>query len=155
MIPQIGQHVKCIFRNGTIVEGIVENWAILSHETTKLRSLTDQSLMIICHPKDDIMMIKIMPDTEEETETLKEEFENPQPIKEQIRAKLQKIEKSTENEELQDKTVGELKKLVIDQEKQILVDKIKEHFPGGNVKKSNYTAQTSMIAGQRKTDGKS
>lgn len=147
MIPQPEQHIKCIFKNGTIVEGIVKEWGINS--SVILQSLTDQSLMIILHPKDDIMMIKIM--AEQPEENLSEEIPDPpdtepEIIQQQIRAKLKELERPMESLELQNKTIADLKKLAIEQDKQIMINKIKEHFPNSpHPQKSNYTAQSNVV----------
>jgi hypothetical protein len=153
MILQFGQHVKCIFRNGTIVEGIVEEWTTNS---VHLRSLSDQSLLIILHPDEDIMLIKVMPEALVEEESMAEVPAVTHPIREKIRAKLKEVEQPMDDAELQNKTVAELRLLAIEQEKQILVNKIKEHFPGGSAgsKKSNYVSQAAIVL-DRKPYGKS
>ena len=145
------QHIKCIFRNGTIIEGIVEEWGPTRYH---LRSLSDQSLMIIMRPEDDILLIKVMPDPEEEIveELPKKTSTPPAPIQEQIRTKLKEVEGPAEDLNLQEKTVEELRKLAIEQERQILVEKMKEHFPSGS-KRSNYSSQAYVL--DRKSHGKS
>jgi hypothetical protein len=143
MISLINQHIKCIFRNGTVVEGMVEEWVPGAHY---LRSLLDQSLMIILRPEDDIMMIKIMPDPSEEiVEDKLKNNSSPDQIQEQIRAKLKTVEDPNVDPELQALSITELRNLAIKQERQILVNKVREHFPSGSVKKSNYIPQTNII----------
>ena len=145
MIPQLGQHIKCIFKNGTIVEGIVEEWLATS---VILKSLSDQSLMIILHPNDDIMMIKILVnEPEENSENIPDPPDTePEFIQQQIRAKLKELEKPTENLELQNKNITELKQLAKEQDKQIMINKIKEHFPSHlRPSKSNYAAQSNVV----------
>ena len=150
MILLTNQHVKCIFRNGTIVEGIVEEWV---PGTTHLRSLSDQSLMIIMHPDEDIMMIKVIPEPEEEIVKEEKSKENNSPSTlDQIRAKLKEVEE-IEDPELQKLSVAELKHLAMEQERKIIVDKIKEHFPGGTSRKSNYASQANVVL-DRKPYGK-
>ena len=56
MNPDTGSHVKLILKNNTVVEGIVEEWFA---NYVKLKSLDGQSVMIIPHPNEDIMLIKI------------------------------------------------------------------------------------------------
>jgi Fe-S cluster assembly ATPase SufC len=135
----------------------VEEWGPTNYH---LRSLSDQSLMIIMHPEDDILLIKVMSDPEEITaEDIVEKYSkkeikgisSPGLIQEQIRAKLQEVAEPLE-EDLQEKTVEDLRKLAIEQERQILVNKVREHFPGGS-KRSNYVAQSLVL--ERKTNGKS
>jgi hypothetical protein len=151
MISLTNQHVKCIFRNGTIVEGIVEEWV---PGAAHLRSLSDQSLMIIMHPDEDIMMIKVIPEPEEEIiEEEKSKEDNSPPTQDRIRTILKEVENQDGEPELQKLSVVELKRLVAKQEKKIIVDKIKEHFPGGTSRKSNYVNQANILSG--KINGKS
>ena len=56
MIPQIGQHVKCVLRTGAMAEGIVKFW----ENTVQLQSLDGESILIIPHPADDIILIKVL-----------------------------------------------------------------------------------------------
>lgn len=155
MIPQPEQRVKCIFRNGTIVEGIVEEWGQEVH----LVSLTDNSLMIICHPDEDIMMIKIMADEAEEIIEDKDNSENNStPIQDQIRTKIKEVIVPQEDPELQRLSITDLKRLADEQERQIIAKKIKQHFPSAYAPhKPNYGSQLdlSIDRHQRKTNGKS
>ena len=155
MIPQPEQRVKCIFRNGTIVEGIVEEWGQEVH----LVSLTDNSLMIICHPDEDIMMIKIMADEAEEIIEDKDNSENNStPIQDQIRTKIKEVIIPQEDPELQKLSITDLKRLADEQERQIIAKKIKKHFPSTYTPhKPNYGSQLDLSIGrnQRKTNGKS
>jgi hypothetical protein len=147
MISLTNQHVKCIFRNGTIVEGMVEEWV---PGTVHLRSLSDQSLMIILHPDEDIMMIKVIPDPEEEIvvqDNAEDEIKSNSSlgqVQEQIRSKLKEVE-DNKDPELEKLSVAELKRLAAEQEKKIIVDKIKEHFPGGTSRKANYASQLDFL----------
>lgn len=125
------QHIKCIFRNGTIIEGIVQSH---SKEELTLLSLHDDSLMVILHPNDDIMLIKIMPNKPAPKET---------PIQENISNKLKEVQ-AIEDPNLQNKTIAELKELADKQEKQIIANKIREHFPKG-VSRSNYGSQSAIL----------
>jgi hypothetical protein len=141
MKPQPGQHVKCIFKNGTIVEGIVEEWDIEVH----LLSLTDKSLMIICHPSEDLMMIKIMPDLAEDIVEGPAQEKVEIPIQDQIRTKIREVIVPNENSELQKSSIAELKRLAVEQEKQIIAKKIKEHYPSAYVPhKPNYGSQMDL-----------
>src|SRR5260370_35287871 len=126
MIAQIGQHIKCIFRNGTIVEGIVKECL---PNSVQLQSLSDQSLLIILHPEEDIMMIKIVVSEAPAEEVYSEKEPAVEvPIQEKIRAKLKEVEKPIENPELQAKTISELRQLPPGQDKQIITSKISKHY---------------------------
>ena len=118
---------------------------------------------------DDLMMIKIMPDPSEDIESPTSKDREKQieevvekirkeklltlPFKDQIRSKLQEIVVASPDQELQDVAISELRDLAREQDRQILVDKIKEHFPGG-VGKSNYAAQANVVL-DRKPYGQS
>lgn len=142
MIPQVGQHIKCIFRNGTIIEGLVENWGPVA----QLRSLSDQSLMIICHPAEDIMMIKIVPEPLEEQ--VKECLATP--MREEIVEKLEEIRAETDTD-LQSKSIVELRNLVGKQEREIISKKIKENFPSAySPHKPSYGSQMDLLPRGRK-----
>lgn len=138
MIPEVGQHVKCIMRTSLILEGIVEEW---SEAQVVLRSFEDQSLMIIHHPIEDIMLTKVMPaePTVESPEIAEEEPEEKSvEIREQIKKKLQEL---PDDPELQNKSIQELRQMVIEQERQIIAQKRKEHFgSAGSAKMTQYSS---------------
>jgi hypothetical protein len=138
MIPQIGQHIKCFFRNGAVIEGIVESWDI----TATLRSFNDQSLLIIPHPKEDIMLIKILP----LKEIVKTADIEPLPVEgpQVIKNKLQEVREIIEPE-LKNKSIKELQRLIIDQEKKIVEKKIKQHYSGSSGSKTNYSSQIDFL----------
>lgn len=144
MIIDTGKHIKCVFKNGTIIEGIVKEWTT---GQVHLQSLNDESTMIILHPEDDIMLIKVLADKSEEST----EEKGAPPLKEEIVAKLEEI-RSEEDVDLQTKSIAELKQLVKTQEKQIITNKIKEHFPSAYVaSKPNYSSQIdSLPRGKRR-----
>src|SRR5271155_6213067 len=110
MIPQPDQHVKCIFQNSTIIEGIVQSWA---KDRAVLLSLSDDSLMVIWHPEEDSMLVKIMPPKNEK------ETAPAAPPREAIIAKLEEAKK-TDDPELQEKSLQDLRGMVVDQEKKII-----------------------------------
>jgi hypothetical protein len=140
MIVDAGKHVKCVFKNGTVIEGIVIDWLV---GQVQLQSLNDESIMIITHPEEDIMLIKILADKPSE------KIESSA-LQEEIKEKLEEAH-SQEDSELQDKTITELKQLVRSQEKQIIANKIKEHFPSAYVPhKPNYGFQIDLLPRSRK-----
>lgn len=132
MIPQMGQQVKCIFRNGVISEGIVESWQT---HNVQLRSLDGKSILIITNPAEDIMLIKIV-------------LENPSNL-EELPDISQAIDQTLENVPSQptiainpydadyNKSLAELRKERAEVERRIITEKLKEHRPsigGGKVK---------------------
>ncbi len=148
MTPHAGQHVKCILRNGAIAEGIVEEWFA---NVVQLRSLHDDSILIITHPTEDIMLIKIMPeqalDEVEEvsptpipweheekanygTKELRQEFRErlygPQDLDEQFKAAAE----ATDPHDIDSvKSLAELRIELNKQERRIIAEKLKEHRP--------------------------
>jgi hypothetical protein len=139
MIIDIGKHIRCVFKNGTVIEGIVKEWVIGS---VQLQSLNDESIMIILHPEEDIMLIKVLADEPEEPA---EEEKDAPPLKEEIVAKLEEI-RTEEDTDLQGKSIAELKQLVKAQERQIIANKIKEHYPSAHAPhKPNYGSQVEFL----------
>ena len=122
MIPQIGQHVKCILRAGVVAEGIVEEWGT----TAQLRSLDGENILIITHPTDDIVLIKI---------TVKSPIKNK--ISSNLENEFKEIHDQPSNNDLRLKQMVELKALLLEQEKKIITDKLKDHSIG-EVKKAKY-----------------
>ena len=121
----IGRYVKLFLRNGMALEGIVEE---STSAQVVLRSINDQSLMIIHRPNEDIMLTKVMPDLPP-VEIQEEVGPAPEPSEMQVKIK-NKLQETLqiENPELQNMSIEELRQLVAEQEKQIIAQKKKEHF---------------------------
>jgi len=113
MIPQKGQHVQCLLRVGGMVEGIVEIW---SDDKTVLRSLDNKSLMIISKTADDIVLVKVM----------LPERELPE-IRSAIQEKLKEVQHPTGEPEIDATNLKQLRRMVVEQDRKIIADKIKEH----------------------------
>lgn len=133
----VGRHVKLFLRTGMVLEGIVEESI---GAQVVLRSLSDQSLMIIHRPSDDIMLTKVMPEEPPlEFQEIPEEIE-PTEIQAQIKTKLVEVMRPTADPELQNMSITELRQLVLEQEKQIITQKRKEHFgSAGAAKMTQYS----------------
>jgi len=120
MIPQKLQHVKCILKNSTLVEGIVEKW---SESEVILKSLDGENILIIHGGITDISLTKII---------LASEDKKIQNVNNLVSSKLKEvIDVPSEESELKDKTVKELIELKTEQEKKIILDKAKEHTVNG------------------------
>lgn len=141
----VGQHVKCFLRSGMVLEGIVEE----SGAQVVLRSLVDQSLMIIHRPSEDIMLTKVLQDPElqeisEDTSNdpaLVVTISNNEPIQERVKKKLHEVLQPIDDTELQKKSLQELRLLVIERERQIITGKKKEHFgSAGSAKMTRYSS---------------
>jgi hypothetical protein len=126
MIPKLGQHVKCILRNGAIAEGIVQSdWM---NSIVQLLSLDGESVIIIPHPNEDIMLIKIVLD-KPKSEVIKEKIIKKQTHSD-LEKELQKVYEQPSGDDLRTKKMAELKVLMAEQEKKIIADKLKDHRIG-------------------------
>lgn len=131
MIPEKGQQVKCFLRNSVVLEGIVEDW---TEAQVVLQSLDKQSLMIVHRPSEDIMLTKIVLGEVPQVISV----DKPPPplpeVQKGIEQKLHEVQ-ATEDPELQEKNLKELRQLVVEQEKQIIANKTKEHFGSAGASK--------------------
>jgi sRNA-binding regulator protein Hfq len=138
----VGQWVKCFLRGGMVLEGFVEEF---TDAQAVLRSINDGSKMIIHHPKEDIMLTKIMPEPDilETVET--KPAPEPPAIKVQIKNKLQEA-LQTEDPELQNMNIEELRQLVHEHDRQLIAQKRREHFGApGNAKMTRYSSPLGKI----------
>lgn len=112
-----GQQVKCVFRNGTIVEGIVKVW---SKEEAILNSLDGKNMLIIPRPDEDIMLIKLALTTAVAPEKIKTELED----------QFDKAVNLPSDDPNRLKTMVELKVELAETERQIVANKLKDHTIG-------------------------
>jgi len=132
MTPQKDQHVKCFMRSSMILEGIVEEW---SEKEIVLKSLDGDSIMIVHHPAEDVILTKIIINNSAEKPTQ----ELPK-IAGQIAEKLKDIIQSNENPEINKLNLDQLRILSKRQDAKIIAEKKKEHFGEiGNVKMPEYS----------------
>jgi len=125
MFPTSGQQVKCFFRNGFIAEGIVENWSAAG---AQLKSLDEQSCLIINNPSSDIVMIKV---------SLKNRTINN--LKNSI--KIESVENMPATDpfsEEYNKSLVQLRKEKAEMERRIISEKLKEHRPSHGIGKVKY-----------------
>ncbi len=111
MIPQKGQHIKCVLRNNLIIDGIVDFW---SDAKSALRSIDGTSISIIQHTAQDIVVVKIiLKDSAQVSTELEQEFHEvyQQPSEDSLRLK----------------NMIELKSLMAAQEKKIVTEKVRNH----------------------------
>lgn len=113
MKPQINQHVKCVFRNGTVVEGIVESW----DKEAILTSLDGANKLIIMRPDDDIMLIKLV---------LKSQKLSLSELEHQFEKTLAQPSDTPNRLE----TLAELRTQLAEAEKQVVAQKMKDHHIG-------------------------
>jgi hypothetical protein len=122
MIPKEGQHVKCILRTGAIAEGIVEEWF---NNHVQLKSLDGESILIITHPAEDIMLIKIILG---QPKTQAEEVADKIRAKGALEQKFEEVRQSHDPNNADDrKTLAQLKIELVEQERKIVSEKLKDH----------------------------
>lgn len=136
-----GKHVKYFLRNGMVLEGIVEKDTAAE---VVLKALDGESLMILHHPAEDIMMTKVVL-----VEQVPEETAVPKPpseFHEKVAAKLSEIREAEHDLELKEKSIAELKEMAREQELRILAQKKREHFGNaGAAKMTEYTSPYSPM----------
>jgi hypothetical protein len=137
MTPTAGQHVKCLMKNNTIAEGIVEEW---HGNYVKLKALDGKSYLIIHHPGEDIMLTKVMVDENSEEKSLaqqvKEKIEakgtKPRPTEPQLTLEEAFQQLSTEDDTidmqaLDAKSKAQLQVELAKQEREIIAAKLRDH----------------------------
>lgn len=125
MIPE-NSRVKILLRNNTIAEGIVQEWG----EIVKLQSFNKQSYMIVLHPKEDIILVKVFSeDATEEVDVVleKQPLEN---VKNELEQKFQQVVDQPSDDPTRMESLVELRKLLVQQDRQILANKLKSHHIG-------------------------
>lgn len=138
MIPEQDQHVKCIFRNGTLVEGTVDSW---SKDEAILTSLDGESKLIITSPVADIMLIKIVLKTES-----KESSEKPKLNPTELEQKFEEAYAQPSDNPDRIATMAELRIQLAEAERQITANKLKEwHIANPNG--VEYKSQHHILVG--------
>lgn len=126
-------HVKILLRNNTIAEGVVQEWSNI----VKLKSVDDQSYMIILHPEEDIILIKVFLENSLE-EKIKTIFkEDSEEVKTELEQKFQQTIDQPSDETARHKSLAELRVLLSQQERQIIANKLRQHHLG-QAKKVEY-----------------
>lgn len=133
MMPVVGQHVKCILRTGAMAEGIVEEWL---DDVVQLRSLDGESVLIIPHPNDDIILIKIVLSMVKIDSPVINEINDSadvidsrgvQIIEGELNQKYQEAIALPIEDPKRVKTLAELRIMMAAQEKKIISEKVKNH----------------------------
>lgn len=124
-----GQHIKCILRNSTVVEGIVIEWGAV----LQLQSLDGESLLIVHHPEEDIVLTKVVLTSDDVEQEEQSEKIEPSDFQQQFQQTV-----AQENEiDLRTKSLVELRQLQAKQTKKIIARKLKDHSLG-QVQKVTY-----------------
>lgn len=131
-----GLQVKCLLKNSTLIEGIVEVW---NDQFVQLKSLDQENILFIHRPNEEIVFTKIIMvknniNNKEDNENYKTVPLNQQSWslkvfnhqKENLEQKFQEeLVKPSSN--LRIKTLADLKKELNKQDKKIIKEKLKEH----------------------------
>lgn len=125
MIPETGQHIKCLLRNNIFVEGILEEWFA---NMVKLKSLDGKSIIVITDPKD-IMMFKVFLEKPEKEIEEFSEFTVPIPPTE-LEQEFQSVYEQPSDEPTRTKSLAELRVLMAEEERQNIVNKLRSHHIG-------------------------
>ena len=147
------KHIKVIFKNNTVIEGRVQSW---TKEQAILLSLDGSSSMVIFHPEKDILFVKVVADIPKDQN---KESPSGSEIKDQISDKVRQILQPDDSvlevhdeepnvsskEDLKGKTIAELKRLVNEQDKQIILNKIKAHLPDIGSCRNNYSTPFGTV----------
>jgi len=116
-----GNYVKCFLTNAALVEGVVEEY---SNNLVKLLC-DDKSYIIVNNPQQNIIFTKVSilepkQDSAKEIEKLNDEFN----------LELSRVPANEEEQDIKNMKLAQLKILLNKKEKEIIVNKLKQHSPG-------------------------
>jgi hypothetical protein len=138
MTPQTGQHVKCILRNGAVAEGIVIEWFA---SEVQLRSLDHESILIITHPTEDIILIKVITGMPKiDLPLIDEVIDTTEVItaplaydalatKSDLEDKFEEAKTLPMDDPERIKALAKLRIMMAEQDKKIISEKVRNHFP--------------------------
>jgi hypothetical protein len=116
MEPKANQFVKLIFRNGMQMEGVVISW---SSAESVLKAVDGVNFLVISQTEQDVMAYKIV------SNYIRPE-EMPKKFDELI-SQFEEVYQQPSNDDLRTKKLAQLKIAMIDQEKKIVSQKLKNH----------------------------
>lgn len=123
LTPSVGQYIKCLLSNNSLIEGYVESWTSVQ---VQLKSLDGKSILIINRPDDVISVIKIALDSAKKQENLTD-----------LDSQFKKAYDEPSGSDLRTKKLAELRILQAEQDKKNVSDKLKDHTIG-QIKKVQY-----------------
>ena len=128
MIFEIGQHVKCVLTNSSVIEGTVIEFC---DDYLKLKSLDDNDLFIINNPKQNIVVTKISLNKEVKSKLIHD--------KKELEKRFQETYNKPSNDNLRNNNLAKLKMMLIEQERKIVSEAVKNHNIG-EVKHTKYVS---------------
>lgn len=123
MIEQ-GAKVKVFFRNSTQAEGIVEEW---DNNEAVLISADGFNRFIIFDIKLDVLGVKIYYEEQEQEEQQNQQQVEVEKGMQEVQNQFEEVRNLPSQDDLRLKKLVDLKRLMIDQEKTIVANKLKEH----------------------------
>jgi sRNA-binding regulator protein Hfq len=127
MEPQVGQFVKLIFRNGTLMEGIIQQWSNLK---SVLKSESSDDLLVILNTEQDLLAYKIIVSYLSPREV---------PLRlSQLEQQFEEVYQQPSADELRLQSLAQLKTAMIQQEKKIVSNRLKQHIPTQTISKVQY-----------------
>lgn len=124
MNPSVGQYVQCILRSNSMIEGFVKLW---SDNQSILESKDGSNTILIQKTSQDVMIVRII----KQKDIKKMEVENSQ-LKEKVEKQTTNVFNNDDN-----KRLVELRAELKNKDKEIIANKLKEHF-ASNVKPVKY-----------------
>lgn len=120
-----GDYVQCFLNSTALVEGVVEEF---NDNFIKLLCEDKTSYIIVYNPKQNITFIKVM-STKPTSPSLKDD-EEFHLLNKEFNDELNNVPQSTEELDLKNAKLTQLKILLNKKEKEIIANKLKNHSPG-------------------------
>ena len=117
MTPKVNDYVRIFFRNGMQAEGNIIMW---SSNRSSLALPDGKSTCIIMKTDEDIMMLQILNDISETKIGLREHFN-------ELEEQFENTVELPSDDDLRLKKLADLKKMMIEQEKKIISEQLKDH----------------------------
>jgi sRNA-binding regulator protein Hfq len=121
-----GQYVKLVFRNSTQLEGLVETW---ENNTAVLVSKDQKSKMIVLNISSDVMAIKVSLDDDIQPEKPQPQEHASKSKVEDLQDKFEEVKSAPSQDNLRIKNLADLRTMIINEEKNIVREKLRSHYP--------------------------
>jgi len=136
MEPKQGDHVKLIFRNGFVEEGIIDFW---SAQRAVLRSFSSDNVLIIQNTEQDVLAIKIYRD--------ERQVQSPQPSMQVAVDDELKPDRYYRDERLRLMNLAELRRLQSLEERKRAREAVRSFTPDGLSQKAYDPERTTIPRG--------
>lgn len=131
MKPNPLDYVVIIFKNTLKVEGLVDFWS----EKKIILQSPDRDCVIVVNNFDDVLAYKIIKQkperkTKKECENIENDYLDPNDIQEELIEDIEKELPTNEDGSFDVKSIVELRKMQAEQDRQIIINKLKSHQIG-------------------------